>query len=120
MANRSLVVEQRFGNSDEVGNREKLETKIDVNVTRINRTINFLTVQKMINRFLTCDRMVMKEVRCLRYTEWELAEKLNIAPKTLKKLKLPWFYKATIRRVILSLVRLYCSTKWVDGEFRDE
>jgi hypothetical protein len=111
MANRSLIAGQCSGNNDE--NKNKLETKID---GRIHKNINFLTVQKMINRFLTRDRVVKKEIRCLKYTEWELAEKLNITPEALKRLKLPCFYKATIRRVILPLVCLYCSTKWADGE----
>ena len=110
-----LTTGQSSGNNDRSGNKEKLETKIDGG---IHKNINFLTVQKMINRFLIRDRIVMKEVRCLKYTERELAEKLNITPKTLKKLKLQCFYKATISRVTLPLVRLYCSTKWADGEYK--
>jgi len=94
-------------------NKEQLETKTDA---AGNQAIKFLTVQKMINEFLTRDRVVMKEVRCVKYSEWELAEKLNITPKALKSLKLPYVYKSMVSRITLPLVRLYCSTGWVDDE----
>lgn len=94
------------------GNRSNKESKkIEVENDK-SKVISFGMVQKMINKFLTCDRVITKEARCLRYTEWELAEKLNITPKMLKSLKVPYVYKAMVSRITLPLVRLYCSTKW--------
>ncbi len=78
-------------------------------------TISFWTVQKMLNKFLTCDRIVKKEERRLKYTEEELAGILNITSKELKRLKLPYFYKAMVSRINLPLISLFCSTKWANN-----
>ena len=109
MAKISVIVGQLSGNSGNSKNQS--ETK-----TNIGRTISFLTVQKMIYRFLTCDRIIKVEVKRPKYTKYELAEKLNLSEQELKKLRLPYFCRAVISKINLPLVRLYCSTKWVDDE----
>lgn len=99
--------------SDNKSNEKLTKIEIEGNKSKI---ISFETVQKMLNKFLTCDRVITKEHRCLKYNEEELAKKLNITLEELKRLKLPYFYKQMIYRITLPLVRLYCSTKWIDDE----
>jgi len=102
------------------GNRSNEEpSKTEIGNGR-NKTISFLVAQKMLNKFLACDRIITKEERCLRYDEEGLAKILNITPKALKRLKFPCFYRAMVSRMNLPLVRLYCSTKWADGEFKEK
>jgi hypothetical protein len=100
-------------NSDNCANKkEQTEIKVDDR----NKSVNFSTAQQMINKFLTHDRIITKKERCLKYTKWELAEKLNLTPKSLDKLKLPDFYRIVANRITLPLARLYCATGWVDDE----
>ena len=77
--------------------------------------LNFLTVTQMINRFLTCDRINSKGRKCLKYTEGELAQRLNITLKDLRGLKSSHAYKTIAKRISVPLVHLYCTTKWDDN-----
>lgn len=108
-----LIVIARYSPGNSKYNKEQSEIK---NEDDGNKTINFCTVQKMLNKFLTCDRIVTKEEKRLKYTEKELAELLNITPKALKRLRLPYHYKAMVSRINLPLIHLYCSTKWADAQ----
>ena len=107
MTKRIVTAGQAPGND-----REQTEIKVNDR----NGNIGFSTTQQMINKFLTYDRIAIKKVRCLKYTKIELAEKLNLTPKSLDKLKLPYFYKSMVSRITLPLVRLYCATGWVEDE----
>jgi hypothetical protein len=102
------------------GNRSNEErSKIEIKIGK-NKTIGFLVAQKMLNKFLTCDRIITKEERCLRYSEEELAKKLNITVDGAKRLNFPCFYKAMASKIKTPLIHLYCSTKWADGEFKEK
>lgn len=54
------------------------------------------------------------------YTKKELAKKLSIAPEELEKLEFPDFYEEIGSKVSLSLIRLYCTTKFVGSEYQDK
>jgi len=97
--------------------------------------LNFSTAQKLIHRLLTCERIKTDlddgkirglglsnkpEIKIGAYTESELAEKLGIKPKELEKLKSPYFYEKMANKISLPLIRLYCSSKFVDGEYKGE
>jgi len=112
MSKISLTAGRSPGNNS-YNDKERSETQTGVNR---NKNISFLTAQQMINKFLTYDRIVTKKVKCLKYTKIELAEKLNLTPKSLDKLKLPYFYRSMASRITLPLVRLYCATGWVEDE----
>ena len=60
------------------------------------------------------------EVRVRPFTKGELAEKLGISLKELYELKRPSFYESMANKISLPLIRLYCSTKFVDGEYKGE
>lgn len=97
--------------------------------------LNFRTAQKMIYRLLTqyriktdldegrtrglglCDE---PEVKVEALTKEGLAGKLGINPEELEKLKSLDFYESTASRISLPLIRLYCATKFVDGEYKNE
>jgi hypothetical protein len=103
---------------------------------RLSGNVKFLTAQKMIHRFLTQDRIKteLDEGRAGghglyddeliektgAFTKEELAEKLGISPKELEKLKSPSFYKGMANKISLPLIRLYCATKFLVGEYKDE
>jgi hypothetical protein len=112
MTSRIVTAGKAPGNNSSNCNNKREQTEIKTYDR--NKNIGFSTAQQMINRFLTHDRIVTKKVRDLKYTKWELAEKLNITPKFLDKLNLPDFYKNAANRITLPLVRLYCSTQWED------
>jgi hypothetical protein len=97
--------------------------------------VSFSTAQKMIHRLLTLDRIktaldegkIMEyvpknklEVKVRPFTKEELAEKLGISVKGLEKLKNPTFYEKMASKISLQLNSLYCSTKFVAGEYKGE
>ncbi|EKE00831.1 MAG: hypothetical protein ACD_21C00267G0006 [uncultured bacterium] len=109
-------------NSNQGKSKKRLENEQKTS-TEPDKTKRFslLTVNKMINRFLTRNRIKRthkKEESCLKYTEEELAQKLGIKPKDLKRLKLPYFCKSRGGKIVFSLIRLYCATKWKDEEYK--
>ncbi len=110
MTKHILSAEQSSSNGDK-------QPEIDVNRKKKH---DFLMVQQMINKFLTCERLVKIEVRSFKYTEYELAEKLDISVQELKKLKMFYFYKSMESKIIYHLICLYCSTKWVNDRYREK
>jgi hypothetical protein len=91
--------------------------------------LNFKTAQKIIYELLTQTRVktaldngrVINPVLCDKpkvilevYTKEELAKKLGITTKELKKLKYPDFYEEMADKISLLLINLYCSTKFAD------
>ena len=79
-------------------------------------TLDFLNAQEIINKFLSIDRVEIKdaeEVILPKYTKNELAMKLGITVEELDKAKQKEFYGKISNKIILPLVTLYCSTKWV-------
>ena len=94
--------------------------------------LKFSTMQKMIRRLLTQDRIKTEldegsvinhyesknkpMVRVKAYTKAELVRKLNISLEEFEKLKSPGSYRSMIDKISLSLIRLYCATKFVDDE----
>jgi hypothetical protein len=81
--------------------------------TKTSKYLEFLTVRKMIYKFLTCDRIIFIPTKIPKLTELELANKLNITSAQLGRLqKSQASYKQTISKINLLLIKLYCGTKW--------
>ena len=83
--------------------------------TKVGEYINFLTIRKIILQFLTCDRIIFIPTKVSKFTKLELANKLNITPKQLKRLlrsQSSCSYREMIGKINLPLIKLYCSTKW--------
>lgn len=79
-------------------------------------TLGFLNAQEIINKFLSVDRIEIKnaeEIILPKYTKNELAMKLGITVEELDKARQNKFYEQVSSKIILPLVTLYCSTKWV-------
>jgi hypothetical protein len=103
---------------------------------QLSGNLNFKTAQKMIHRLLTEGRIKtpLDEGRCIPnelpdyepaaklapYTKKELADKFGISVENLDKLNSPSFYEGMINRISLSLITLYCATKFVAGEYKGE
>jgi len=102
---------------------------------QLSGNVSFSTAQEMINRFLTLDRIKTAldegkainrasgnepEERVRPFTKEELAEKLGITVKDLGKLKHPAFYEKIASKISRPLNRLYCATKFADGEYKGE
>ena len=102
---------------------------------QLSGNVSFSNAQKMINRLLTFDRIKtaldegktidyasknQPEVRVRPFAKGELAEKLGISVKGLEKLKYPAFYEKMASKISLQLNSLYCSTKFVAGEYKGE
>jgi len=110
--------------------------KISLATGSASCNLNFSTAQKMIHQLLTRDRIktALDEVRVINYellsnkteikmkafTKKELAEKLGISVEEFNKLKSPDFYKKIVNKISLPLIQLYCSTKFMDGEYKGE
>ena len=90
---------------------------------QLSGNLNFRTAQKMIYRLLTYNRIKTAlddgriggykpndkpEVKVEAFTKKELAEKFDISPEELEKLKRPNFYKSMASKVSLLLIRQYC------------
>lgn len=80
---------------------------------RVKGCIEFLTVHKMIYKFLTYDRIIFIPTKIPKFTKLELANKLNISLKQLSSLQMSKStYKQIIGKINPLLIELYCSTKW--------
>ncbi|MEI8055692.1 MAG: hypothetical protein WCH10_06895 [bacterium] len=89
----------------------KKESELEI---KTSKYLEFLTVRKMIYKFLTRDRIVLVPTKIPKLTELELANKLNITSAQLRRLqKSQASYKQTISKINLPLIKLYCSTKWI-------
>jgi hypothetical protein len=55
-------------------------------------------------------------VKVKTYTKEELVEKLGISLEEFERLKSPNFYRSIASKISLPLVRLYCATKFTDGD----
>lgn len=97
--------------------------------------VSFSTAQEMINRFLTLDRIKTAldegrfrnnipddkpEIRLKPFTKEELANKLGITLEEFEKLGSPDFYEGIASKISQPLNRLYCATKFADGEYKAE
>lgn len=107
--------------------------KTSLSAGQLSGNLNFSTAQKMIHRMLIHDRIKIAlddgrvvnpainnetEIRLKAYTREELAKKIGITPEELEKLKSTDFYKEMATKISLPLIRLYCSIKFVDGEYK--
>ena len=50
----------------------------------------------------------------------KLAEKLGISSEDFIKLKSPGSYRSIATKISLPLIRIYCATKFIDGEYKDK
>ncbi len=88
----------------------KAESEFEI---KTSKYLEFLTVRKMIHKFLTRDRIILVPTKIPKLTELELANKLNITSTQLRRLQESQAsYKQTISKINLLLIRLYCGTKW--------
>ena len=79
-----------------------------------NPYIEYPYVKGIINKLLTCDRIILVPTKIPKFTELELANKLNITPKQLRRLqRTQSAYKQIIGKINLLLIELYCGTKRV-------
>ena len=95
------------------------ETKVKGKINpdrRLNNHLKFSTVQNIIYKFLNCNRIETVEIKCVKYTKEELAERIGITIKELEAAKAPYFYTSIASKISLPLISLYCSAKWADGE----
>jgi len=75
-----------------------------------NNYLGFSSAQKMIHNLLSYDRVVLLPQIIPRFTEFEIAKKLNITIRQLRHLqKSPIIYKRMAKRICLPLTSLYCS-----------
>lgn len=73
--------------------------------------ISFPVVQKIIHRLLTCNRIVLSPTLFPKFTQLELAAKLNITVTELISLQTSRiFYKKLAKKISWSLAKLYCSS----------
>ena len=99
----SLTAEQAYSNC-------KTELELE---TKTSKYLEFLTVRKMIYKFLTCDRVVLTSTRISKLTELELANKLNITSAQLRRLqKSQASYKQTINKINLPLIKCIAVQNW--------
>lgn len=90
-AGRTTDVLQNIENSISINNQNKTTAYLDIE-----------TIQKMIMRFLT-EKQIPKQ---------GLAEALGISVRSLLQLSSPKAAPALMHKINLSLVKLYCSTKF--------
>jgi hypothetical protein len=123
----NIILTARRRSSNNGGKRDnnkQLRTELgkssqfnDKNKLKYEGALDFLVAQKMIRKFLSGNRIETREIRVLKYTKEELATRLGITVEELYKCKRSYFYKKISMRILLPLVALYCSTKWVeDGD----
>jgi len=101
---------------------------------QLSGNLNFLAAQKMIYRLLNHERIKTDldggkikglglskefEVKVAPFTKGKLAKKLGITLEELEGLKSPEFYERIADRLSLSLIHLYCATKFVTGEYKE-
>ena len=116
MTKSSLTAGESSGNNNSC-NKCQLETK--ESKSGGFRMLSFLTAQRAIHKFLTCDWVIRVEKRCLKYSKEELAKKLGITLKEFEKLRSPSCYKNIAAKITQPLASLCCSTKWIDSEYED-
>ncbi len=81
------------------------------NRVRTGDYLSFSSVQEIIHRLLTCDRIILLPHIIPSITKLELSKKLNITTTQLKKLRnSPPFYKKIAKHICLPLADLYCSS----------
>jgi hypothetical protein len=96
---------------------ECILTKLLESSNNKQKALRLFTAQTMVNKFLSCDRLVKIEVRCKKYTAQELANKLSVSLLELEPFTKPpskFCYRKTAGKIDMSLIKLYCSTKWAD------
>lgn len=65
----------------------------------------------------SCNEPVVKTEA---FTKEELAKKLGMSPEEFERFKSPDFYNEIVNKISLPLIRLYCATKFVVGEYKGE
>ncbi|MEI8055466.1 MAG: hypothetical protein WCH10_05675 [bacterium] len=76
-----------------------------------NNYLRFSSAQEIIHNLLSYDRIVLLPHIIPRFTELELAKKLNITARQLRCLrKSPESYKKIAKYICLPLIGLYCSS----------
>lgn len=81
--------------------------------TEIGTPIKHSNVKEMIQRLLTCDRIIAVPTRVQSYTVLELAKELDITPLQIMQLRTSsWRHEKLAWRIRLPLITLYCGTKF--------
>jgi hypothetical protein len=96
---------------------ERILTKLLESSNNKQKTLRFFTAQAMINKFLSCDRLVTSEIRCKKYTAQELANKLSISLPELEPFTKPpsrFCHRRNVGKIDMALIKMYCNTKWAD------
>jgi hypothetical protein len=121
------IIGARFLSGNKTNKKQPLKTekgRTDQLKTRKKRgrykNLGFLTANKMIQQFLTCDRIVMVEERRLKYSKNELAKQLNVSMEEFERLRKDVSYKNLASKITLPLAVLYCSTKWAKEKSNKE
>ena len=94
-------------------NKADYKTNLDENNRSYasNSYLGFSSAQKIILNLLSYDRIVLLPCIIPRFTELELAKKLNITIGQLRRLqKSPESYKRIAKHICLPLVNLYCNS----------
>ena len=87
------------------------QVNTEVNANR-NTYLNFYSAKEMIYRFLNRNRIIFLPHVIPKFTELELAEKLNITISQLKRIqKSPKSYERLAKHICLPLTKLYCSSE---------
>ena len=82
-----------------------------------NSHLGFCSATKIINQFLSCNRVVFLPHIVSKFTEAELATKLNISITQLRLIRqLPASYQKVAKHVGILLIDLYCNTKFQQPE----
>jgi hypothetical protein len=74
---------------------------------------SFNSIQKIIHRFLSCNKIIFLPHVITKFTESELAKKLNITADQLKHLQRPsefYNYEGMAKYICLPLIDLYSNT----------
>ncbi|EKE00850.1 MAG: hypothetical protein ACD_21C00265G0004 [uncultured bacterium] len=122
-------------NKEQLKNRtgEQSEIKTKIGKEEYTNPLGYLTAKKMIHGLLTCDTIYIEEgkarahkkssdkweIKIPALTKEELSVKLGITPKEINRLKRsPNFYNSIINKISLPLIKLYCSVKFADSEYK--
>lgn len=94
---------------------QALHTKSDA-YAGIGSYLKHSNAKEIIKKLLTCDRVISISTRISSFTILELANELNITSEELRQVRIAsWCYRKLARRINLSLIILYCSTRFYES-----
>jgi hypothetical protein len=111
MTEHSLTAGQLSGNSNKQDKQNKQHRIASNYESTTAYYLSFSSVQEIIRRFLSYERIVSQPCVIPKFTKREIAKKLNISVKLLENLRTsPLFYKQIAGCVSFPLAKLYCGT----------